>query len=297
MPRFINWMAKVVWIPVGLGIFVGVNFSFGGMLGASELTVAAATSLQGAFREVVADFDNASGIHTTLVFGSSGALAQQIGNGAPYDVFASANDMWVRRLMAQGRLRSDSTLHYAEGVLVLAARPGGVLTSGPGSVAGDPADADPVEADELGRLLGTTDRMIAMANPKLAPYGAAAHQVIQAAGLWERLRERVVFAGNVRQALTYLETGNVEMAFVAASLLKGYRKSVVERADVEKLVIWRPLARTLHDPIRQSLGLVAGSPRLNEARRFADFLTGPAGRAILKRYGFRLPTLPSRSIQ
>lgn len=280
MPQSSRWTGRVALTVTALCLAASPP------LAAQTLTIAAAASLHGAYRELAAGFTDTTGVRTTLVFGASGSLAHQIENGAPYDLFASADTRWVQTLIDQGHLQPDSLLYYAEGVLALATRiPGGMAgsTTSPESV---PLDAKPLDGWALRKALAPVMRVIAMAHPGRAPYGTAAREALQAADLWNSLQARLVFGDNVRQTLTYLETGNVEAAFVAASLLVGDGKGIS----------WRPVSGSLHQPIRQSLGIATATALLTEARRFARFLTSPAGHAILERYGFRIAS-SSRSIQ
>lgn len=234
---------------------------------AQGLTVAAAASLQAALREVEPAFRADGHPAPTLVFGASGSLARQIENGAPYDLFASADTVTVERLAAEGLLVAGSLRAYAQGRLALAVAEPGLLR-----------DAPPVlDGPTLARLRLAGVRAIAIANPAYAPYGVAAREALQAAGLWEALQPRLVYGDNVRQALTYVDTGNAEAGLVAASLLVGTERT------------WRPVDGALHRPIRQSLGIVAASPRRTDAEAFAAFLLGPRGQAILGRHGLQPP--------
>lgn len=224
------------------------------------LTVAAAADLQFAFEEIAALFERETGQPVTLVFGSTGQLTQQIEQGAPYDLLAAANVAYVERLAEQGLIDPDSVALYARGRIVLAVnRQSGAAVA------------------ELGDLLGPQVRRVAIANPAHAPYGLAARQALEAAGLWEALQPKLVLGENVRQALQYVQTGDAEAGIVALS--------VADVAEIE----WTPIDEALHAPLEQALGVVAGSPRAGAARAFAAFVNGPAGRPIMQRYGFLLP--------
>lgn len=234
---------------------------------ARALTVAAAASLQTALRDVEQAWQGAGHAPLTLVFGASGSLARQIENGAPYDVFASANAAWVEGLRRKGLIAEGSVVSYAEGQLALAVADARLLAG----------QAEPLDAAAL-RLLRNPDvRVIALANPELAPYGAAAREALQRAGLWADLKPRLVYGDNVRQTLTYVDTYNAEAGLVAASLLVGTQRT------------WRRIDPALHAPIRQVLGIVADSPRPDAARRFTQFLLGKRGQAILQGHGLGPP--------
>ncbi|MEE8435623.1 MAG: molybdate ABC transporter substrate-binding protein [bacterium] len=273
MSPFLPWMepgpATAGGVAVGkITVPVGKTTVAGGELAGGKLIVAAASSLQGPFRELARAFALVHGQRTTLVFGASGSLAHQIGNGAPYDVFASADEQWIKQLAARGRIDPDSVAVYAVGRLAL-------VTHRPQDMAGLP---ELLTARHLGLLTGPGIKVIALANPRYAPYGAAAREVLRKAGLWERLAPRLVFGQNVRQTLTYVESGNADAALVAASMTpRGARP-------------WPLISAALHPPIRQAVGRVSKTPRPEAARRFIAFLLSAAGRDILRAYRLHLPS-------
>lgn len=224
------------------------------------LLVAAASDLARAMPELVAAFEQEARLTIDATIGSSGQIAHQIANGAPVDVFLSADGEWVRRLGADERITVGSETVYARGALAVVSLPG----SGPG-------------IDELADLGRPSVRRIAIANPEHAPYGRAAREALVAAGLWDALEPRIVIGENVRQTIQYVESGAVDAAIGARALV---------REDAHR---WVQVPAQLHDPLEQTLAVVAGRPREAEAQRFARFLLGPKGRAILARHGFDLP--------
>jgi molybdate transport system substrate-binding protein len=236
--------------------------SCGGDAGATELRVlvAAASDLAIAMPQLVAGFHEDTGVGVDVTLGSSGQIAHQILHGAPVDLFLSADATWVDRLREVGRTRPDTEAVYAIGPLVLVTAPG--------------RDA-PLR--DVGELDDPSVGRIAIANPEHAPYGRAARQVLERAGLWEALEPRVVIAENVRQTMQYVETRSVDVAISARSLVR------------EDGPAWTPIPAELHDPLDQTLAVISGRPREAEARAFAAFLLGPTGREILARHGFLLP--------
>jgi len=226
----------------------------------NELTVAAAADLQFAFAEIAALFEEETDSRVTLVFGSTGQLGQQIENGAPYDLFAAADRKVIGRLVELGLIEADSVSLYARGRIVLAVN----RQSG-------------IAASDLKELPGLPVRSIAIANPDHAPYGAAAQQAMEATGVWDDLQDRLVFGENVRQTLQFVQTGDAEVGIVALSV-----------ANVPE-ISWTLIDEQYHDPLDQALGVVAGSPRIGLARRFARFINGESGRPIMRKYGFTLP--------
>ncbi|MEE8396654.1 MAG: molybdate ABC transporter substrate-binding protein [bacterium] len=235
-----------------------------------ELTVAAASSLQPAMKELGRVFRRRAGVEPVFVFASSGVLARQIEYGAPYDLFLSADEIWVAYL-ARKELVGRGWV-YAEGGLALALRPGLVF-----------ARRDPLDAAALARVLGGIRiRYFALANPAHAPYGVAARQALRRAGLLEPMRERLVFGENVRQALSFVESGNADAGLVAQGLA------------ATTALPWRPVKRSLHRPIRQALAIPIHSGSRAAAADFVELLFSRQGAEVLGRHGFvPLPRPPA----
>lgn len=224
------------------------------------LTVAAAADLQFAFTEIGSLFEAQTGQSVVFTFGSTGNLARQIENGAPVDVFAAANVAYVDDLRAKGLIVAGSRQLYAQGQVVLAVN-----------------RASGVQAERLEDLLQPGITHIALANPEHAPYGLAARQALESAGLWEALQPKLVYGENVRQAMQFVQTGNAEVGLIALSV-----------ADVPELRYTLVDAK-LHQPLNQAIAVVQGTPREATARRFIAFVNSPPGRSIMRRYGFLLP--------
>lgn len=224
------------------------------------LTVAAAADLQFAFSEIAALFEAQEGVKVNLVFGSTGLLAQQIANGAPYDLFAAADQAYIQDLANQGLIRPDSLELYAQGRIVLAVTRSSGLT-----------------IKSLSDLLQPEVRFITIANPEHAPYGMAAKQALEASGLWQSLQPKLVYGENVRQSLQYLQSGDAQAGIIALS--------VAQTPEIT----WTLLPAELHQPMNQMLGVLTSSPQPELATRFIAFINGPQGRPIMKRYGFLLP--------
>jgi len=227
---------------------------------AGQITVAAAADLQSAFSEIAALFESETGVKVNLVFGSTGQLTQQIENGAPYDLFAAASVDYINQLVEQNLALPDSVKLYARGRIVLAVN----RQSG-------------VQAIALQDLLKPEIRHVAIANPEHAPYGLAAKQALQSAGLWEQIQPKLVLAENVRQALQYVQSGDAEAGIVALSV-----------ADVPEIE-WTLIDEGLHAPLNQALAVMASSSQPELAAQFAAYINDDRGRAILQRYGFVIP--------
>jgi len=224
------------------------------------LTVSAASDLGPAFREIGPLFEAETGIKASFNFGSTGQLAQQIEQGAPVDLFAAADAARIAALGAKGLVLSDTVTVYAVGRIVLWTREG-----------------SPLRLERVEDMLRPEVTKIAIANPDHAPYGVAARQAMQSANIWEQLQDKLVLAENVQQALQYAQAGNVDAAVIAHSLV------------VQGSGRWTLVPAELHEPIVQVLAVISGTRHEGEARRFADFVTGPRGREVLQKYGFTLP--------
>ncbi|MGH9591760.1 MAG: molybdate ABC transporter substrate-binding protein [Bryobacteraceae bacterium] len=220
----------------------------------ADLLVAAASDLAPLTRPLEAGFKKASGQRVIFTLASSGSLAQQIDNGAPFDVFLSANDQYVKELVAKGRLVSDSVVVYAHGRIALWSRDGSVHS--------------------LEDLAKPQVKHVAIPNPEHAPYGVAARGAMERRGVWKAVEPKVVYGENVRQALQFAESGNVDAVLTSWTLLQG--KGVL-------------LPEEWHDPIRQAGGVVKSSTQPEAARGFLRFLTGAAGRKILQDGGLFPP--------
>jgi len=205
-------------------------------------------------------FQEETGTRVVFHFSSSAALAQQIAEGAPLDVFASADRRFVEELARGGQVREDTRAVYALGRLALWAR----------------ADA-PFPLRGLQDLLDPRVRRVALPNPRLAPYGRAGQEALQRAGLWSALQPKLVLGGDARLTFQYAVTGNADVALVPLSL------ALSEPGK------WAPVPEDLHAPIVHEMAVVAGTPREAQARAFVRFVLGPVGREVLARHGFALP--------
>lgn len=219
---------------------------------APPLTVAAAADLS-ALQDPLT---KAYGQPLRFVIASSAVLAQQIENGAPYDVFLSANAAYVDRLASSGKLGPGSIRVYTIGRLGILWRDG--------------------KRHPVHDLAQNWVRIVALPNPRLAPYGVAAQQALQHARLWPKIQPKVVYGENVRETLEMFTSGNADAVLTSASLLQGKNPGLIP-SD------W-------HAPIAQKGGVVAGAKNLGDARRFMDFLISPAGQAVFARFGFESQT-------
>ncbi len=227
-----------------------------------ELTVAAASDLTPAFKEIGSLFTERTGIQVVFNFGSTGQLAQQIERGAPFDIFYAANKSFIEELATNGVIDPNTMTVYAQGRITIWTR----------------AD-QPLRPQQLSDLLDPAYKRIAIANPEHAPYGQAAREALERAGVWDQLKDRLVFGENIAQTLTIADTGNVEVAIVALSL------------SVQSSGRWVLIPAELHPdhPLIQMAAVVKGTKHADVARQFMEFVNSPDGHKIMKKYGFVLP--------
>ena len=233
------------------------------------LLVSAASDLTYAFGEIGRQFEAETGVRVIFNFGSTGQLAQQIEQGAPADVFAAANVSFIEELARQGRIAPGTKRVYARGRIVLWTR-------------AEEGDRQGSPLQSLADLARPEITRVANANPDHAPYGVAARQALQTAGVWEAVQPKLVLGENVRQALQYAETGNVDAAIVALSLVT----PAAQGSSSGVQCWWFTIPQELHRPLDKALAVIEGTAHGREAAAFADFVAGPRGQAILRQYGF-----------
>jgi molybdate transport system substrate-binding protein len=226
-----------------------------------SLAVAAAANLTAALQAAGPKFEAETGIHPVFSFASTAQLAQQIENAAPFDVFLAADASHAGELDQKHLLVPGTRAVYAIGVLALWVPPG-----------------SPAAVSRIEDLASPTVRTIAIAKPELAPYGAAAVESLKAAGLWDQVEKKVVYAENIAMARQYGSSGNADAVFTAYSLVLH---------DPGKTIT---VDEKLHAPIAQELGIPASSKRQAEARKFTAFFLDGAGRDILRDFGYGFPS-------
>ena len=225
-----------------------------------ELTVAAASDLTPAFEEIGREFQSTHKTKVVFVFGSTGMLTRQIENGAPVDLFAAANVSFVEQLEQKGLIIPGTKAIYGRGRITLWTPPESNL-----------------RLESIADLARPEVTRIAIANPDHAPYGLAAKQALETAGIWDRMKTKLVYGDNIRQTLQYAQTGNVEVAIMALSL------------SIQSNGRWTLIPEELHKPLDQGLAIMNSTKNENDARAFAAFVAGPQGRAIMQKYGFSFP--------
>ena len=223
-----------------------------------EITVAAAANLTDAFAELGKEFTARAGVRVRFSFGATADLARQIENGAPFDLFASADVEHVERLNSLGLVAPGSNKVYARGRLVLWIPPDSPLALG-----------------RLEELTRPEVERVAIAKPDVAPYGRAAVEALRSLNIWPQVEPKVIYGQNVSQTKQYAATGNAEVAFIPRALVKpdeGRSLEVDER---------------LHQPIDQAMAVIKDSPHRDAAQSFASYVLSPEGQALLERYGYK----------
>ena len=222
--------------------------------------IAAAADLARAFEEVGKAFHQKTGITPQFDFGSSGLLAKQIEQGAPFFLFAAANQDYADQVIKAGRCDAKSARSYARGRIVVWCQNG---------------TAAPVKLTDLA---DPRFKKIAIANPDHAPYGRAAKQALEKAGIWDQIQSKLVLGENVQATMQYARAGTVDAAIVALSL-----------AVVSDGGSFLPIDPSEYDPLDQVMVVCGNGQEADAAHQFVDFVSSPDGREVMTRYGFSLP--------
>jgi molybdate transport system substrate-binding protein len=245
-----------------LFLFMAVGAGVLRQVEAQELTVAAASDLQFAMKEISARFEKERGESVKLAYGSSGNFFQQIQNGAPFDLFFSANLDYARRLEAAGLTDPGSLYEYATGKIVIWV----------------PSDSKLDLKRGVQALLDPAVRKIAIANPEHAPYGQAAVAAIKKEGVYERVSGKFVLGENISQTAAFVLSGSADVGVVALSLaLSPNMKDKGRYVEV-------PPAD--YPPIEQACVVLKASQKKDLARAFVEFVKSPAIVELLRSYGF-----------
>ena len=224
---------------------------------AGELTVAVASNFQTTLERIQPGFETQTGHRITIIGGATGKLATQVLQGAPFDVLLAADDKAPGKVLAGSKGIAGTEFTYALGALAL-------YSADPSRISGDGAVI--LREGDFTRL--------AIANPKLAPYGVASEEVIAGLGATARLEGKIVMGENIGQAFAMVSSGNAELGLVALSQVQGQTGSH-----------W-PVPSELHQPIRQNALLLSDN---EAARAFLDYLRSEPARAIIAEAGYGLP--------
>jgi molybdate transport system substrate-binding protein len=233
---------------------------------AQEITVAAAADMNAVLPQLVDAYSKKTGQRVKLAFGSSGNLTNQIRNGAPFDIFFSADEGYPQQLIVEGLASKDTLYRYAVGRLVL-------------WIPGD----SPLDLLKLGMqaLLDPSVKKISIANPATAPYGRAAEAALRHLGIYDQVSSRLVLGENVSQAAQFVESGNAQAGLIALS-------HALAPALKDKGRYWTvPL--DAYPTLNQGAVVLSKSKQQDAARNFLDFLRSPEATSLLTNYGFSLP--------
>jgi molybdate transport system substrate-binding protein len=248
-------------------LFVAAVFA-GQFCAAQEITVAAAADLQFAMQDVAARFQKETGKTVKLVYGSSGNFYQQLQNGAPFDIFFSANLDYAKKLEAAGLTDPGSYYEYARGKIVIWVPKDSKLDLGSG----------------MQSLLSPSIQKIAVANPEHAPYGQAAVAAMRKENVYDKVKGKLVLGENISQTASFVVSGSADVGIIALSLaLSPNMKDRGRYAEVPA---------DDYPPIEQACVILGSSKNKEVARQFLSFMKTAAIGAVLKSYGFDLPGRP-----
>jgi molybdate transport system substrate-binding protein len=242
---------------LGAALLLGARLAL-----ADSATVAAAANFITPLAELEKLFEERTEHDLTIVSGSTGQLYAQVANGAPFDVFLSADREHAERLAAEGLGDGSTRFTYAIGTLALWTR-----------------DAEKFRPLNLDALRRADFRWLAIANPELAPYGLAAQQALQKLGLWDSLQARIVRGENIAQTFTMAETRNADLAFVALSQAIAYGETAA----------YFIVPAELHDAISQDAIVLRRGGDNAAARAFVDFLRSADAAQVIERFGYARP--------
>ncbi|WP_265533352.1 molybdate ABC transporter substrate-binding protein [Pseudomonas saponiphila] len=248
------------FVPTGLAALLAV-FALG-TAQAAEVQVAVAANFTAPIQAIAADFEKDTGHKLVAAYGATGQFYTQIKNGAPFEVFLSADDSAPQKLENEGDAVKGSRFTYAIGTLALWSAKQGYV-------------------DSKGQVLKDNQyQHLSIANPKAAPYGLAATQVLAKLGLSEKVKDKLVEGQNITQAYQFVSTGNAELGFVALSQI--YKDGKVSSGSA-----WIVPAQ-MHDPIKQDAVILNKGKDNPAAQALVDYLKGPKAAAIIQSYGYQL---------
>ncbi len=226
-----------------------------------KVVVATAANVQFVMQELQKIFEKETGVKLELVVSSSGKLTTQIREGAPFDLFVSADTQYPQEIFANGGSEYPPKV-YARGALVLWTR-------------------DSTATPQLSSLTNPAVKKIAIANPRTAPYGQAAVEVLQDAGLYEQVKSKLVYGESIAQTTQYIATGAADVGFTALA--------VVLSPGMKGKGSWTKLDSTTYKPIDQAAVLLLhseASPKRETSKQFYDFLYSEKAKAVFRKYGY-----------
>ena len=253
-------MIRVI-IALCMFVITGVNLAV-----AEEITIAAASDLNFAFREIVTEYEKASGNHVRLTLGSSGNFYAQIQNGAPFDLYFSADIAFPRKLEEAGLTVPGSLYQYAVGRIVM--------------WTGHESHIDVTQGFEA--LRQPTVMKVAIANPKHAPYGRAAVAAMEYFKVYDQVKDKLVLGENISQAAQFVESGAADVGIIALSLALA--------PPMQAAGHYWEIPADAYPPIEQAAVMLMGGKNRGSAKAFLSFIQGAEGQTMMKRYGFVVPS-------
>lgn len=249
----------VRFAPLAIVAFLGGGLTMG--VQADEVQVAVAANFTAPIQAIAKDFEKDTGHTVIAAYGATGQFYTQIKNGAPFEVFLAADDTTPEKLETEGYIVPGSRFTYAVGTLAL-------------------WSADKAFIDGTDKaLLANQYRHLAIANPKAAPYGLAATQVLAGLGLTDKVKDKIVEGQNITQAYQFVSTGNAELGFVALS-------QIYKDGNVTSGSAWI-VPDAMHAPIKQDAVILKTGEHNRAAHALVDYLKGPKAAAIIKSYGYQ----------
>jgi len=242
-------------IIVILSLFIGIT-----VVEAADIRVASAANFYPTLSKIKHKFEKYTGHRVTIIRGSTGKLYAQIVNGAPYDIFLSADSVRADKLVTLGIADNDEAIVYAIGQLCV----------------WNPKANSPQQIKE--QLLSNNIKKLAVANPRTAPYGQAAIETLKSMGLYEKLKSKLVFGENISQTLQFVQSGAADLGFVARSHMK-------DKFDESQY--WN-IAEDKHQPIKQKMLVLKKSKHITAARSFMVFMQTAEIKKLIRNDGYQL---------
>lgn len=258
-----NLLKQTQFMRLFKSLVFGFVFLYAIPVQAEKITIAVATSFMPAMNEIVALFEDVNkGDQVEAVYGASGRFSTQIRQGAPYDLFFSADTKLPQMLAADG-FASGEVKPYAVGRIVLW--------------------SSTLDASDLAleRLSNKTIRRIAIANPRHAPYGQRAVEMLREAGLWSQIEPKLIYGESISHAAQFAQSGNAQVGILPLSLVMG--------STLSEKGVYRLVSDTLHQPLEQSFIVTKQAGEKAVAIRFAEFIESEEAQAVIARNGFTLP--------
>lgn len=244
-------------------LFIATTLLASSLVYADEVQVAVAANFTAPMKQIAADFEKDTGHKVQLAFGTVGKFFAQMKSGAPFEVLVSADQTTPDKLAAEGLAQNETRYTYAIGKLML-------------------WSAQPNYVDAKGEVLKKGNfKHLALANPKLAVYGAAGQEVMKRLGVLDAIQPRIVLAENITQAYQYVQTGNAELGFVALSQVVGKDGRISEGSH------WMVPA-DLYPPIKQDVIVLAPGKGKSAPQALVDYLKSAKARAVIKSFGYEL---------